>query len=144
MMLIEWDQRSSPQRRYCTHVYATFVVLSLEDGPEPIDVEPKDVDWWHWEDQELADFFGTDDWTRWLIEHGIAPGQEFTVRFEAPRGVKYWTDCGYEYDTEYGNYYITWIENLETTTVTLAWVGALAGAFEVEDKLLTLSRNNTS
>ncbi|WNZ59859.1 hypothetical protein QEG98_28055 [Myxococcus sp. MxC21-1] len=39
----------------------------------------------------------------WALAHGIAPGQPFLVEVDPPVHSKHWTDCGYEYDTDYSS-----------------------------------------
>ncbi|WP_426751752.1 hypothetical protein [Myxococcus sp. Y35] len=39
----------------------------------------------------------------WALGHGIAPGQPFLVEVDPPHYSKHWTDCGYEYDTDYSS-----------------------------------------
>lgn len=39
----------------------------------------------------------------WALARGIAPGQPFLVEVDPPVHSKHWTDCGYEYDTDYSS-----------------------------------------
>jgi hypothetical protein len=61
------------------------------------------------------------DEERWLLENGVAPGQPFKVRIEQPHYYKSWTDCGYEYDCDYGDWDIVERASWDRDRVMLAW-----------------------
>jgi hypothetical protein len=56
-----------------------------------------------WEDMLGIDWarLRNEDHARWLLEHGVAPGQPFLARIPQPRGVVSRTMDGDEYDVAY-------------------------------------------
>jgi hypothetical protein len=79
--------------------------LSMEEcGDDEIGTRPEWLQYalsnMSWSDMLDARLYGEHK-LRWMVENGIAPGQPFLVEMPHPHYSKSWTDCGYEYDTEY-------------------------------------------
>lgn len=79
--------------------------LSMEEcGEDEIGTRPEwlqyELENMSWSDILDARLYGEHK-LRWMLENGIAPGQPFLVELPHPHYSKSWTDCGYEYDTDY-------------------------------------------
>jgi hypothetical protein len=79
--------------------------LSMEEcGDDEIGKRPEwlqyELENMSWSDILDARLYGEHKLS-WMLENGIAPGQPFLVELPHPHYSKSWTDCGYEYDTDY-------------------------------------------
>jgi hypothetical protein len=79
--------------------------LSMEEcGDDEIGTRPEwlqyELENMSWSDMLDARLYGEHKLS-WMLENGIAPDQPFLVELPHPHYSKSWTDCGYEYDTEY-------------------------------------------
>jgi hypothetical protein len=96
-------------------------------------VYTQEGEWSSWVDQVASDVGvfdmvrdALDAWcvdepeAKWLLQHGIAPGQSFCVRFSNPRDEEYHTDCGHEYDFKY-DWELVEIEPWSTERALAAW-----------------------
>jgi hypothetical protein len=122
-----------PEEKEATYppiVYATFVVYDIMERPELLDLLPDEhVGWTDCEDHTWEDLLNAPkmshdtNWVRWMLEQGIAPGQEFTVRIEQPEHTQdYWGEC----DVIYGKAVVTSRETLSELKASLLWMGAWA------------------
>jgi len=104
-----------------------------EDGPTLFDVHPHGIEWFEIEMETLGICDALEsmlhvrrDWATWMLENGIAPGQEFLARVSKPTVHHYTTEWDWESDITYGAWEILERAPLSPATTAAAWAGWLA------------------